>query len=328
MRALLQPAYGEADTLTVGDAPIPAPGRGQILVRVSAASVNAADVFVMRGVPRMVRPGNGLWRPARRRLGMDFAGVVTDVGPGVTRWQVGDAVFGQGIATFAAFALAEQHRVAAVPQGVDPVHAATLPVAGTSAMRAVEVANVMPGQRVVVTGVAGGVGQFAAQLAALRGAEVIGVCSGRNVERVRALGIANVLDYESQDPVDTTVPYDAVIDNAGGVRIRDWRRVVVRGGAILPNSGVRGPDGGALMRVVKAQWHGLVAPQRVRVFSGTVTTERLTELGHLLATERIRPLIDTVYDLDQAPEALALVATHHARGKVVVAIPPTYLGAA
>ncbi len=322
MRALLQPAYGEADTLTVGDAPIPTPGKGQVLIQVAAASVNAADVFVMRGVPRMVRPGNGLRRPARHRLGMDLAGVVADVGPGVTRWQVGDAVFGQGIATFAEFALAEERRLAALPQGLDAEHAAALPVAGTTAMRAVEVAKVMPRQRVLVTGVAGGVGQFAAQLAALRGAEVIGVCSGRNVERVRSLGIENVLDYETQDPLDTATLYDAVIDNAGGVRIRDWRRVVARGGAILPNSGVRGPDGGALMRVFKAQWHGLVAPQRVRVFSGTVTTERLTDLGQLLATERIRPLVDTTYPLDQAPEALARVGTHHARGKVIVTISP------
>ena len=322
MRALLQPTYGEADTLTMGDAPVPSPGKGQVLVQVSAASVNAADVFLMRGVPRLVRPGNGLRRPARRRLGLDLAGVVAAVGPGATRWQVGDAVFGQGIATFADFALAEEHRLAALPQGVGPEYAATLPIAGTTAMSAVEVAKVMPGQRVVVTGVAGGVGQFAAQLAALRGAEVIGVCSGRNVERVRALGIENVLDYETQDPLDTATPYDAVIDNAGGVRIRDWRRVVVRGGAVLPNSGGRGPDGGALMRVLKAHWHGLIAPQRVRVLYPTVTTERLTELGQLLATARIRPLVDTIFTLDHVPEALDRVSTHHARGKVIVTSSP------
>ncbi|MDO3646222.1 NAD(P)-dependent alcohol dehydrogenase [Nocardia mangyaensis] len=318
MRALLQPVYGEADTLTVGDVPIPTPGKGQVLVQVAAASVNAADVFLMRGVPRSVRPGNGLRRPARRRLGLDLAGVVAEVGPGVARWQVGDAVFGQGIATFAEFALAQERHLAALPRGVGPEHAATLPVAGTTAMRAVEVAKVRPGQRIVVTGVAGGVGQFAAQLAALRGAEVIGVCSGRNVERVRAMGIENVLDYEAQDPLDTATPYDAVIDNVGAVRIRDWRRVVARGGAILPNSGVRGPDGGALMRVAKAQWHGLVAPQRVRILYTTFTTERLAELGQLLATERIRPLVDTVFTLEKAPEALATMGTHHARGKVIV----------
>lgn len=320
MRALLQPAYGESDTLVMGDIAIPKPAKGQVLVRVAAASVNAADVFLMRGIPRMVRLGNGLRRPKRRRLGMDLAGVVAGVGPGVTRWQIGDQVFGQGTATFAEFAVAKDQQLARLPDGVRQEHAATLAIAGTAAMRAVEVARVAPGQRVIVTGVAGGVGQFAAQLAALGGAEVIGVCSGRNVERVRELGIEQVIDYESQSPLNAAAPYDAVIDNAGGVRIRDWRRVVVRGGAILPNSGVPGPDGGALMRVVKAQWHGLVSRQRVRVFSGEVTTERLEELGRLLAAGRIRPLVDTVYALDHAPEAMAKVATHHAKGKVIVTL--------
>ncbi len=322
MRALLHPVYGEADTLAVGDVPTPVPGKNQVLVQVIAASLNAADAFVMRGVPRMVRVGNGLRRPTRRRLGMDCAGIVTQLGPGATRWRVGDAVFGQGLATMAEFALADEDRLASLPEGVSHQDAATLPVAGTTALRAVDVANVAPGQRVLVTGVAGGVGQFAAQLAALRGAEVIGVCSGRNVERVRALGIANVLDYETQNPLDTTTKYDVVLDNAGGVRIRDWRSVVVRHGVILPNSGVKGPDGGALMRVAKAQWHGFIAPQRVRVFSGTVTTQQLDELGNLLAAHRITPLVDTVYPLNQATEALARVATHHARGKVVVAVAP------
>ena len=321
MRTVLHPVYGEADTLSVGDAPTPIPAKGHVLVRLAAASINAADVFVMRGSPRMIRIGNGLRSPSRRRLGMDLAGVVVDVGTGVTRWRIGDAVFGQGIATLAEFTVAEEHRIAALPRGVSAVDAAALPVAGTAAQRAVEVAEIQPGQRVLVTGAAGGVGQFAAQLAALRGAEVTAVCSGRNVERVRSFGIEHVVDYETQDPLDAPVPYDAVIDNAGGIRIRDWRRVVVRGGAILPNSGVPGPDGGALMRVAKAQWHGLVSPQRVRVFTGSVTEKRLDELGWLLATGRLRPLIEAVTPLEQAPEALAGLGTHHTRGKSVIVMP-------
>ncbi|MBN9223435.1 MAG: hypothetical protein ABS63_03415 [Microbacterium sp. SCN 70-27] len=322
MRALLHSSYGEANALTVGDAPQPSPGTRQVVVQVAAASVNAADVFRMRGIPRMLRVGNGMRRPKRRLLGMDLAGVVSAVGSGVTRWRAGDAVFGEGIGTFAEYALADEDRLAALPMGVDPMDAATLPIAGTTALRALDVAAIGPGTRVVVTGAAGGVGQFAAQLAALRGAEVIAVCSGRNVARVRSRGIDTVLDYETEDVLRTTAPYDAVIDNAGGIRIRDWRRVVVPGGAILPNSGVRGPDGGALMRVAKATWHGLVAPQRVRVFSGTVTSEALTELVDLLAAGRLRPLLDDVHPLDEAPRALAKLATHHARGKVVVTVSP------
>ena len=318
MRALIQTSYGEADSLRVGEVPVPVPTKAHVLVEVRAASVNAADVFMMRGVPRLVRLGNGLRRPRKTLVGLDLAGVVAAVGPEVTKWKVGDAVFGQGSATFAEFSLALEGQLAALPEGVCFEHAATLPVAGVTAIRALAVADVKPGERVVVTGAAGGVGQFAAQLAVAQGAEVIAVCSGRNVERVRGLGVDKVLDYETEDPLATTEPYDHVLDNAGGIRIKDWRRVVRRGGTILPNSGVRGPDGGAIRRVLKAQWHRLAAPQRVRTFYANVTAEALEELGAHLAAGRVSPLVDTMFTLDHAPEALARVGTHHARGKVVV----------
>lgn len=318
MRALVHSRYGEPDALRVEDVPEPALKEGRVLIEVRAASVNAADVFLMRGVPRLVRPGNGLRAPKKTKVGLDVAGIVRAVGPGVTRWAVGDAVFGQGVATFAELAVAPEDTLAALPEGVSFEHAATLPVAGTTALRALDVADVTEGQRVVVTGAAGGVGQFAAQLAALRGAEVIAVCSGRNVERVRSLGIDTVLDYETQDPRDTNTPYDVVLDNAGGVSIKDWRKVVRKGGAILPNSGVPGPDGGAMMRVAKTQWHRVVAPQRVRSFYASVSREPLEELGAHLAAGRIAPLVDTMFTLDHVADAIARVGTHHARGKVIV----------
>ena len=318
MKALLHNSYGEPSALRVGTAPIPSPAKGEVLIKVAAASVNAADVFLMRGVPRVIRMGRGLRRPKASALGLDLAGTVVSLGPGVTEWSIGDRVFGQGIGTFAEYAVARVDKLTALPDGVCAEHAATLPVAGVTALRGVRLAQVRLAQRVVVTGAAGGVGQFAAQLAALQGAQVIAVCSGRNVERVRSLGIETVVDYETQDVLNTDEPYDVVFDNAGGVRIRDWRTVVPRGGTILPNSGVKGPDGGALMRVAKTQWHRVVAPQRVRSFMADVSSSALLELGDLLATGRIAPLIDTMFTLDHAPEAIDRVATHHARGKVVV----------
>jgi len=318
MRSLLHTQYGEASELLVGTTHTPTPGKGEVLIQVAAASVNAADVFSMRGVPRPIRTGRGLMRPKVNALGLDVAGTVVSLGPDVTQWAIGDRVFGQGFGTFAEHAVASADTLARVPDGVSAEHAATLPVAGITALRGLRLAQVSAGQRVVVTGAAGGVGQFAAQLAALEGAHVIAVCSGRNVERVRALGIDTVLDYETQDVLATDQPYDVVFDNAGAISIRDWRRVVRRGGTILPNSGVKGPDGGALMRVAKAQWHRLLAPQRVRTFMANVTRAELEELGAHLAAGRITPLIDTMFTLDHAPEALARVATHHARGKVLV----------
>lgn len=321
MRALLRPRYGEPDQLMVGEVPEPMPGKGQVLIDVRAASVNAADVFLMRGVPRLIRPTTGLRKPRSPLLGMDVAGVVVALGPGVTQWKVGDSVFGEGSGSFAERTLARADRLAPLPIGACFEYAATLPVAAVTALRLVEAAKVTTGQRVLVAGAAGGVGQFAVQLAKLRGAEVTAVCSGRNIDRVRALGADHAIDYEAEDPLDTATPYDVVIDNAGGVRIKDWRRVVRRGGAILPNSGVRGPDGGALMRVAKAQWHRLVAPQRVLTVVSSASPQALEEVGQHLAAGRVRPLVDTMFTLDHAPEALARVGTHHARGKVIITMP-------
>ncbi|MGC4175451.1 NAD(P)-dependent alcohol dehydrogenase [Demequina sp.] len=317
MRAVIHSHYGEADRLTVGEGAVPTPGKGQVALSVRAASINAADVFYMRGVPRMVRPGLGLVRPRRSALGMDVAGVVCGVGPGVSRWAVGDAVFGTGIATLAEVALAAEDQLAALPDSVSFEHASTLGVAAVTALRGLAKAKVREGQRVLVAGAAGGVGQFAVQLAKVHGAHVTAVCSGRNVERVRQLGADRVIDYETEDPL-VAGPYDIVFDNAGGVRIKDWRRVVPKGGVILPNAGTQGPDGGALMRVAKAQWHRIVAPQRVLTFYASVTPAALEELGDHAAAGRIAPLIDTMFTLEHAPEALARVGTHHARGKVIV----------
>lgn len=318
MRALIHTEYGDAERLSVGTVAKPAPGPGEVLIEVRAASVNTADVFQMRGVPRAVRMGNGVRRPRRTVLGHDLAGVVAELGEGVTSIAVGDRVFGEGIAAFAEFAVARADRLARVPEGMCSEHAASLPMAGLTALKAMEVARVQPGQRVVVTGAAGGVGQFALQLAKLRGAYVIAVCSGRNVDRVRELGPDEVIDYETQDVLATIGTCDVIIDNAGGIRIKDWRGIVPKGGVILPNAGVRGPDGGALMRVAKAQWHSIVAPQRVGTFLSKTNSAGLAHIGELAASGHIRPLVDTMFTLDHAPEALARVGTHHARGKVIV----------
>jgi NADPH:quinone reductase-like Zn-dependent oxidoreductase len=320
MRALVQDCYGEADTLRVDDAPIPAPGPKQVLVRVRAASVNPADVFTMRGVPRVLRLGSGLVRPHKRVRGMDLAGEVVAVGAKVTRWRAGDRVFGQGEGTLAQYAVARQGQLAAVPQGVSLEHAASVAVAGITAQIAVERASLTPGQWMLINGAGGGIGQFAVQLARNAGAHVTAVCSSRSAEAVRDLGADVVLDYTVDDVLSPAHLYDAVLDNAGSIGIPDWRRITTRKGVIFPNSGAPGPDGGPLRRVFRAALHNLVASQRILTFVATVTTERLERFGADLASGAVTPYIGATFPLEQAPEAMALVASHHAPGKVIVTI--------
>lgn len=320
MRAVVQDRYGDAGVLRLDTAPVPTPGPHEVLVRVHAASLNPADVFLMRGVPAVLKLSGGLRRPKQRIRGMDLAGTVHAVGAEVTRWSAGDAVFGEGAGTLGEFALAKESRLAPLPSGVPFEHGAAVPMAGTTAHMALEVARVQPGQRLLINGAAGGIGQFAVQLAHNAGVYVIGVCSTRNVERVRALGADEVLDYTVDDVLSPPVPYDVVLDNAGSVSIRDWRRVTARKGVIMPNSGAPGPDGGALRRVVKAMLQNLVASQRIPTFISTVTSERLERLAADLDSGAITPLIDTMYTLEHAGDAMERVASHHARGKVVVTV--------
>lgn len=321
MRASLQDRYGEVEVLHVGEAPVPAPGPRQVLVRVRAASVNPADVFMMRGVPRVVRLAGGLTRPRQRTRGMDLAGEVVAVGAQITRFRRGDAVFGQGVGTLAEYAVAREDQLTMLPAGVCFEHAATVALAGITAQIALEKAGLEPDQRLLVNGAAGGIGQYAVQLAKNAGIHVTAVCSTRNVERVRALGADVVLDYTVDDVLSPQKPYDAVLDNAGSIRIRDWRRVTAPRGVILPNSGAPGPDGGALRRVIKAALQNIVASQRVVTFVSAPTPERLGRLGADLASGAVTPLIDTMFTLDHAADAMERMASHHARGKIIVTIP-------
>lgn len=321
MTAVLHDQYGDSRVLRVGSVPVPRPGKREVLIEVRAASVNPADVFMMLGSPFVVRFTNGLRRPKRRVRGLDVAGIVAAVGEGVTRWRVGDAVFGEGSGTFAEFATAREDHLALLPKGVPFEHGASVAVAGISAQMALEVSGLEPGDRLLINGAAGGIGQFAVQMAHRAGVHVTGVCSAHNVERVRALGADVVLDYTRDDVLAGDVTYDAVLDNAGSVAIRDWRRVTRPGGVIMPNSGAHGPDGGAIRRLLKALLQNIVARQRIKTFYASTTPERLERFGADLESGAIKPLIDTMFTLEHTSAAVDRVASHHARGKVIITMP-------
>lgn len=321
MDAVTQDRYGTSSVLQHRTVPVPHVGPGEVLVRVRAASINPADVFMMSGSPWVLRLAEGLARPKQPIRGMDLAGEVVAVGEGVTRWRVGDAVCGQGDGTLAQYCTAKEDWLARLPAGVSFEYGATLGVAGVTAVLAMDLMALDPGDRLLINGAAGGIGQFVVQLAKLQGIHVTAVCSGRNVERVKGLGADVVLDYGVDRVLDAPQPYDAVLDNAGNVRIRDWQKITRSDGTILPNSGADGPDGGAIMRVVKAAVYNLFSPHRIKTFYAVVTTVRLERLTALVESGELTPLIDSLYSWEHAAHAMERVASHHARGKVVVAVP-------
>jgi NADPH:quinone reductase-like Zn-dependent oxidoreductase len=327
MKAIVQHEYGSPDTLRLEDVDRPDAGPGHVLVRVRAASVNAADWHVMRGDPKLARLQLGVRRPRAAVRGRDFAGEVAEVGAGVTHVGPGDEVFGEtGMAdgAFAEYLRAPAGQVALKPAVLTFEQAAAVPLAGCTALQALrDVARVQPGQRLLVNGASGGVGTFAVQIGKTLGAHVTAVCSTRNVELVRSLGADDVVDYTTED-VSARQRFDVVLDLVGNRRLRELRRILTeRGTLVLSGGGVF--DGGSLVGpmalIIGGGLVGRVVRQRIQPFNATTTTERLTALARLAESGQVRPAIDRTYALTEVPAAVRYLESEHARAKVVVTVP-------
>ena len=322
MRAAMQRQYGPPSVLEIADVEPPAPGRGDVLVRVRAASVHPGDYFVMTGEPYIVRLAFGLRRPRHAIRGMDLAGVVAAVGEDVEGFQPGDHVFGWcATGSLAEYARVPARNLAPVPENLSLAEAAAVPTSGMTALQAMrDVARVAPGQKVLIVGASGGVGSFAVQIAASLGAEVTGVCSAGNGELVASLGTDHVIDYAASDFTEHGVQYDVILDNVESRPLSVVRRALTPAGTLIPNSGKGGRLLGPIGRVIRAHVLSLFTRQRLRPFTSVGTREDLLALAALASSGQLTPVIDRVYPLDAAADALRHVATGHTRGKVVVTI--------
>jgi NADPH:quinone reductase-like Zn-dependent oxidoreductase len=322
MRAVVQHRYGPPSVLESGEVGRPLPCRGDVLVRVGAASVHPGDYFVMTGEPYMVRLVFGLRRPRHGIPGMDVAGVVAAVGKDVTAPRPGEEVFGWSAAgALAEYACVPADHLASVPANLSVVAAAAVPTSAMTALQALrDIANVRPGQTVLVTGASGGVGSFAVQIAKAFGAEVTGVCSTRNVDLVRSLGADHVVDYTRTDFTSTGKRYDVILDNVEAQPLAGVRRALTPTGTLIPNSGRGGRWLGPIGRIVKARVLSGFTRQQLRPFTSIGKRQDLLALADLLATGQVTPVIDRTYPLDGTADALRYVGAGHTRGKVVVTV--------
>lgn len=328
MRAYMLPAYGSPDELKLREVPRPVPGDGEALVRVRATSVQPYDWHILRGEPYAARliPGLlGLRRPKIGILGGDLAGEVVAVGPRASRVRPGDRVFamvaGGG---FGEYASVPETELAPMPRELTYEQAAAVPVAGITALLAVrDCGRVGPGQRVLVNGASGGVGTFAVQLAKAFGAEVTGVCSGRNVDLIASLGADRVIDYTTTDFTRTGHRYDVLVDVAGQRSALACRRVLTRGGIAVV---VGGPGGRWLQpmgHMVAMSAVAAVSPHRAVVAVSTGrddNQQNLRTLTELIEAGKVTPAVDRRYPFEELPAALAYVEQGHAPAKVVVAV--------
>lgn len=324
-RAALQHRYGSPDVLEVTRVPTPTPGPGEVLVRIRASSINARDWHVMRGEPRLARLLDratfGLRRPRVPTRGTDLAGTVEGIGDGVTRWRVGDRVFGEGTATLADHAAVPADQLATIPRTVGFDEAAAMPLAATTALLCLQAAAPAPGDSILVNGGSGGVGTFAIQLAKAMQLHVTAVVSDRNTALASSLGADRVVDYTTQDFTLTGSRYDVVVDLVGNRGLHELRRVVSPGGAlVLSGGGVPGQGRalGPLRLLVWGQVYGRARGLRVLTPQAAPRPDLLERVAELASTGQVVSMIERRFRLEDAADAIRHMETRHARGKLVV----------
>jgi len=318
MRAIVHHTYGPPDQLRLAERPDPAPAAGEVIVRVKAASLFAGDMYVLRGRPLMVRAATGLRRPKHPVPGMDLAGAVESIGPGVTGLAPGDEVFGWTTGSLTELARVPTDQLVRKPANLTFEEAAAVPEAGMTALQALrDQGRVGPGMRVLVIGASGGVGTFAVQIAAALGAEVTAAVSTRNLDLARSIGAVHTVDYTRQDPA-ATGPYDVILQVAGTASPRHLRRALTPGGTLVLSSGQGRLNG--VGRILQAALLGPFVKERLRVLVTKENRADLETLAGMLADGRIRPVIDRTYPLADAAAAFGHLETGHTRGKIVLAI--------
>jgi NADPH:quinone reductase-like Zn-dependent oxidoreductase len=328
VKAIVYHHYGRPlDVLRLEEVEKPVPGPGEALIRVRAAAGNALDIHFMRGKPRVARLMMGLRRPKLSRPGVDVAGVVEAVGEGTTL-KPGDAVFGICRGAFAEYACIKEDKLAPKPAALSFEEAASLPVAGLTALQGLrDKGRLERGETVLVNGAGGGIGSFAIQIARALGAEVSAVCSRGKSNLVRSLGADRVLDYAEEDFTAGPERYDMVFDIASPHGFARNRRALKRGGRIVC-AGMTAGGGEPSLRFMLRHFRRLIWGMAVSKFSSEKlvafvakgTREDLATLADWAADGAIRPVVDVRHGLEQVPQALADLAAGHATGKIVVSL--------
>jgi NADPH:quinone reductase-like Zn-dependent oxidoreductase len=285
--------------------------------------VNPYDWHFLRGTPGFIRLFTGLRRPKFPRLGADAAGVVESVGPGTNKLKVGDRVFGVCRGAFAQYACGKESELAIIPSGVSFEQAASVPIAGVTALQGLRDSGTLKaGQTVLINGAAGGVGTFAVQIAKALGATVTGVCSARNAEMVRTLGADRVIDYAQEDFTRADRRWDVIFDLVGNHPLSAIRRALEERGTFV-GCGGGGPDrsGWALMAGMLGQAIAArFSKEKLTGVLAKVNTADLNVLAGMLESGAVKPVISKRYSLRETADAVRHVESCHAAGKVIIAV--------
>ncbi len=322
MKAIVYHNYGSPDVLKLEEVEKPTPQDNEVLVKVHAASVNAADWHILRGKPFLVRlMGFGLLKPKHKILGSDIAGRVEAVGRNVKQFQPDDEVFGNIRGGFAEYVCAREDALVLKPANLSFEEAAAVPIAAVTALQGLrDKGQIQPGQKVLINGASGGVGTFAVQIAKSFGAEVTGVCSTRNVDMVCSIGADQVIDYTKEDFTHNGQGYDLILAANGYHSIADYQR------ALRPK-GTYVMTGGSMAQLFQAillgPWISMTGRKKMGSLMAKLNQKDLVFMKELLEADKVVPVIERRYPLSEVAEALRYLEEGHAKGKVVITVAHT-----
>lgn len=317
MKAVVYTQYGSPEVLQLKEVEKPLHKDNEILLIVKATAVNSGDWRLRKADPMGVRLFFGLMKPKKNILGSVFSGVVESVGKDVKLFKSGDEVFGHTDMRFGAYAeyicLPENGTLAIKPNGIAHTEAAVIPFGGAAALHFIKKAALKPGQKVLIYGASGAVGSTAVQLAKYFGAIVTGVCSTANIDLVKSLGADHAIDYTKVDFTQNGETYDVIFDTVNKVSIsRSLKSLNKNGLLILSAAG--------MSEMLQGLWTSKTSSKKVMTGVISHTAEDIIFLKELIETDKLKPVIDKVYPLEQMAEAHAYVEKGHKKGNVGITL--------
>jgi NADPH:quinone reductase-like Zn-dependent oxidoreductase len=320
MKAIVYTKYGSPDVLEFKEVDKPTPKDDEVLVKVIAVSVNAADLHLLRADPFLIRLSSGLLNPKNHILGSDIAGRVEAVGRNVQQFKPGDEVFGDisagGWGGFAEYACARADALVLKPANLSFEEAAAVPMAAVTALQGLRnKGKIQPGQKVLINGASGGVGTFAVQIAKAFEANVTAVSSTQNLDKLRSIGADQVIDYTKEDFAKNGQQYDLILAANGDRSIGDYQRALAPKGTYVMS-------GGSMTQMTQAMmlgpWYSKSGGQTMGNLLAKPNKQDLAFMKELLETGKVKPVIDRCYPLNQTAEAVRYLEEGHAQGKVII----------
>ncbi len=317
MKAFKRYKYGDPEVLQLEDVDLPVPNKNQVLVKVHSLSINPAEWHILRGKIWIIRLAHGLFKPKHQILGGDVAGEVVDTGDKVAGFKVGDRVFGRAEhSALGEYALLDSSKCAIIPSNLAYTEASSLPLAAITALDSLDQGKGMSkGSKVLINGASGGIGTLAVQIAKSRGAIVHGISSKKNHHLVTELGADQVFDYHQNNFMDQLAQYDRVIDLVGNLDLSKSATLVKEKGVFV----MVGYSGFKEMFSFITRSIFIKSIKLVTVNAET-TTDKLTTIGVLVTSGKVKPVIDQIYDFESTRKAFTYLGSRRAKGKIVITI--------